>query len=59
MDLDGLSRKCPDLGCEFRDFLLPAGGWTLRTGGHAALGITLSHQMLAQAHAPVRHWDRS
>ena len=59
IDLDGSSRKCPDLGCEFRDSLLLAGGWTLRTGGHAAGGITLAHQMLALAHAPVRHSDLS
>jgi len=52
--LDRLSRKCPDLGCEFRDSLLLAGAWLLRTGGHAAGGVTLSHQMLAPAYAPVR-----
>ncbi len=56
---DGSSRKCPDLGCEFRDSLLPGGDWILRTGGRAAVGVTLSHQMLALAYALVRHSDLS
>jgi excisionase family DNA binding protein len=54
-----LIAKCPDLGCEFRDSLLLAGDWILCTGGHAAVGVTLSHQMLALAYAPVRHSDLS
>jgi len=52
--LDGVSRKCPDLGCEFLDSLLLAGDWIPRTGSYAVVGITLSHQTLNPADVSVR-----